>query len=486
MKLNVLGNCQEKSEIESCPEDTKRNAFGNCQATPTCDKGKLNVFGDCESKISISCPSGSTTVAGICEKKASCEKRTKITGICIDYECDSGWKQVVSICTKSPSKSCPSGMKIKGLVCAKSPDCPTGTSLNDIGVCIGKQERSCPSGLTPNAAGYCTKEPTCLKDWTYNEVTNRCEKAPDFPGEGLLDPCPEYSRSGEKEWKDAGYRYGWSEYNSRCVEDEPTCLQYDENSEQDPWEILDDKENARFPGDECILQLCKLPEEHPNWIEKSRCDVQGTSSSPNNLVELPDGSPEIKNPDENKIVQGYSLSGYVFENPDKITPEEINEIYQNDEQFRDWISENSPGTSIENVIEELNESYEILDDSSSEPDIDSTIEPDNNSANKPDTDVLPNTKLDKEIPEWIKDQSEWWVSGAISDREFIDLFEYLIENEIINVPNLPEPEQVGKAPIPSWFKNNVRWWNTGQVTDFDFAKGLEHLVKIGVIVIQKN
>ena len=99
---------------------------------------------------------------------------------------------------------------------------------------------------------------------------------------------------------------------------------------------------------------------------------------------------------------------------------------------------------------------------------------------------LPHPILDKEIPEWIKDQAKWWINGAISDREFIQSFEYLIKNEIIYVQNIPEPEQIGKAPIPSFFKNNVKWWINGQIHDFDFAKGLEYLIKVGVIVIQKN
>jgi len=472
MKLDVFGKCQVISKIDSCPEDTKRNVFGNCQAKPTCSQGTLNVFGDCQTKPS--CPSGSVAVLGKCEKIADCVKRGSLTGICTKYSCDSGWKRTVAICSKDPS--CESGMSMKGTVCVKSPDCPTGTSLNDIGVCIGKQERSCPLGLTPTGLGYCITEPTCWLYWTYNEITNRCEKAPDSPGDGLLDPCPYYYNDGEKTWNDNSDSWKsntWNEYRGSCQYAVPTCMKHNEISGQDYWEPITEGYETRIDSVECIFHLCKNSDEHPVWIESTRCDVQGTSSSPDNLEKLPvepEGSPEKNNPDENIILEGYSLSRYVFENPDKITSEEIIEIYQNDEQFRDWISENSPGTSIETVIEQLNESYEKLADSASEP----------------DNDRLPITKLDKKVPEWIKDQSKWWISGAISDREFIQLFEYLIENKIINVPNLPEPKQVDKAPIPSWFKNNVKWWINGQITDFDFAKGLEHLIKVGVVVIQKN
>jgi len=472
-KMNIFGNCQAPVE-KSCPEDTKLNVFGNCEAKPSCEKGTLNVFGDCE--IKPSCPSGSTAVLGMCEKKADCDEKT--LGVCTDYSCDKGWKQTVALCSKTPS--CPKGMSMKGTVCVDSPECPDGTSLNKIDVCIGEVENSCPFGLTPNVLGFCITEPTCWYGWSYDESSNKCIKSPDFPGEKILEPCPTYPimSGGEKDWNNEQF---WDEEGGKCMPQNPSCDKYNANGIGDSWWLTYDEE--------CIMELCKNSEEKPTWIEDSHCNLQRNLSPNNNLDQIqegPEDSQNSKNSDDEIVEKTFSLEKYFFENPDKITPEEINEIYQNDEQFRDWISENSPGTSIENVIEELNESYEKLGDSSSEPDIDNTIEPDNNSANEPDTDVLPNTKLDKEIPEWIKDQSEWWINGAISDREFIDLFEYLIENEIINVPNLPDSNQVGKAPIPSWFKNNVRWWNTGQVTDFDFAKGLEYLVKTGVIVIQKN
>lgn len=480
-KMNVFGNCQAPVE-KSCPEDTILNAFGNCEAKPSCEKGTLNVFGDCE--IKPSCPSGSTAVLGICEKKADCDEKT--LGVCTDYSCDKGWKQTVALCSKAPS--CPKGMSMKGTVCVDSPKCPDRTSLNKIDVCIGDVENSCPFGLTPNVLGFCITEPTCWYGWSYDESSNKCIKTPDFPGEKILEPCPTYPimEGGEKDWNNEQF---WDKVGGKCMPQNPSCDKYNANGIGDSWWLTHDEFGGVFPDEECIMELCKNSKEKPTWIKDSQCDLQRNLSSNNNLDQLHEGikeSQSSKNSVNEIVEKTFSLEKYFFENPEKITSEEIYEIYQNDEQFRDWISENSPGTSIENVIEELNESYEILDDSSSEPDIDNTIKPDNNSANKPHTNVLPNTKLDKEIPEWIKDQSEWWISGAISDREFIDLFEYLIENEIINVPNLPEPEQVGKAPIPSWFKNNVRWWNTGQVTDFDFAKGLEHLVKIGVIVIQKN
>lgn len=40
---------------------------------------------------------------------------------------------------------------------------------------------------------------------------------------------------------------------------------------------------------------------------------------------------------------------------------------------------------------------------------------------------------DSKIPAWIKAAVGFWVNGEISDDEFIDIIEYFVENEIINI-----------------------------------------------------
>lgn len=85
------------------------------------------------------------------------------------------------------------------------------------------------------------------------------------------------------------------------------------------------------------------------------------------------------------------------------------------------------------------------------------------------------------IPKWIKEQTKWWVAGSISDEEFIQLIEYLMENKIIQISEFPEHNQPNDKPIPLWIKINANWWLNGQTSDLEFAKGLEYLVKLGII-----
>ena len=87
------------------------------------------------------------------------------------------------------------------------------------------------------------------------------------------------------------------------------------------------------------------------------------------------------------------------------------------------------------------------------------------------------------IPLWIKDVGKMWTAEAISDETFATAIEYLINNDIIVIPQTEQEQQSEQISIPSWVKTNAEWWTQGLITDDDFAKGLQFLIKIGVIVV---
>ncbi len=41
---------------------------------------------------------------------------------------------------------------------------------------------------------------------------------------------------------------------------------------------------------------------------------------------------------------------------------------------------------------------------------------------------------DSSIPEWVKNNAKWWSEGSISDSDYVESLEYLINNGIIDVP----------------------------------------------------
>ena len=88
------------------------------------------------------------------------------------------------------------------------------------------------------------------------------------------------------------------------------------------------------------------------------------------------------------------------------------------------------------------------------------------------------------IPQWIKSQGKWWASNSISDKEFVNAIEYLINAEIIIVPqdDSSDTTQTQKE-IPDWIRKTVQWWSDDIISDQEMANALQFLIKIGVIEI---
>lgn len=132
------------------------------------------------------------------------------------------------------------------------------------------------------------------------------------------------------------------------------------------------------------------------------------------------------------------------------------------------------------------------------------------------------------VPEWIRNNAAWWSDNQIGDTDFLKGIEYLIENNIIVILNLPEPKPIpsfvdqqedpyhyiqrytnepsykdwfdrnypdytiyeavglpdpGTETIPDWIRNNAQWWSDGLISDDEFLQGIKFLVETGVIRI---
>jgi len=88
------------------------------------------------------------------------------------------------------------------------------------------------------------------------------------------------------------------------------------------------------------------------------------------------------------------------------------------------------------------------------------------------------------LPPWIKSNAKWWSEGSIRDSDFTQGIQYMINNEIIKIPNLPEhTSEVAESKVPDWIRNNAKWWAEGQISDDDFVKGIQYLVGQGIIKV---
>ena len=86
------------------------------------------------------------------------------------------------------------------------------------------------------------------------------------------------------------------------------------------------------------------------------------------------------------------------------------------------------------------------------------------------------------VPEWVKNTAGWWATDAISETEFVNAIEFLVNEEIIQVSDTTSGKD-GSESIPSWIKNNAGWWAEGQIDDETFVNGIEFLIKEGIIQI---
>ena len=87
------------------------------------------------------------------------------------------------------------------------------------------------------------------------------------------------------------------------------------------------------------------------------------------------------------------------------------------------------------------------------------------------------------LPFWIKDLAHMWITEPlVTDKDFARALEYLIDKGIISIP-YTEPGTETISSIPEWVKNNAEWWIEGKISDTEFALALQYLVKAGIITV---
>ena len=87
------------------------------------------------------------------------------------------------------------------------------------------------------------------------------------------------------------------------------------------------------------------------------------------------------------------------------------------------------------------------------------------------------------LPYWIRDLAKLWINEpTVTDKDFARALEYLIEHGIIKIPYTESGEETISS-IPEWVKNNAEWWIEGKISDTEFTMALQYLVKTGIITV---
>ena len=89
--------------------------------------------------------------------------------------------------------------------------------------------------------------------------------------------------------------------------------------------------------------------------------------------------------------------------------------------------------------------------------------------------------LGENIPIWIKNNAKSWSSNTMSDSQFIDGLEYLIDVGIITPSSITE--NLSNPRVPEWIKNTAKWWADNRITDEDFVKSIQYLIKKSIIQV---
>ena len=86
------------------------------------------------------------------------------------------------------------------------------------------------------------------------------------------------------------------------------------------------------------------------------------------------------------------------------------------------------------------------------------------------------------IPQWIKNNADWWSTNQISDSEFLEGVDFLFEKQIVSVA---ERDLISELQwnIPSWVKISTGWWYEEKISDDEFLNMIENLVKRKIILI---
>ena len=87
------------------------------------------------------------------------------------------------------------------------------------------------------------------------------------------------------------------------------------------------------------------------------------------------------------------------------------------------------------------------------------------------------------LPYWIKDVAYMWISEpTVTDKDFARALGFLIEQEIIKIPYTSTGDET-ITKIPDWVKTNAEWWVTGKISDTEFTVALQYLIKKGIILV---
>ena len=86
------------------------------------------------------------------------------------------------------------------------------------------------------------------------------------------------------------------------------------------------------------------------------------------------------------------------------------------------------------------------------------------------------------VPDWVKNTAGWWATDAISETEFVNAIEFLVNENIIQVSVIQTSET--SQGVPDWVKNTAGWWANGEIPESAYVNAIQYLINEGIISIR--
>ena len=87
------------------------------------------------------------------------------------------------------------------------------------------------------------------------------------------------------------------------------------------------------------------------------------------------------------------------------------------------------------------------------------------------------------IPEVIRQFVIEWLNDKMPDGYLIDAFQKYVDIDLISIPFEINDENIHDIDIPDWVKNTAYWWIQGVISDNDFSQMLNYLIEEDIVSI---
>lgn len=90
------------------------------------------------------------------------------------------------------------------------------------------------------------------------------------------------------------------------------------------------------------------------------------------------------------------------------------------------------------------------------------------------------------IPLWIKNNAHWWSQNEIDNEDFVAAVQYLIDKDVLLVPEIRVISILEPAPtpeIPIWIKSNAEWWANDSISDEEFIQSIQWLIEKRIMTV---